>query len=167
VSTKADAAGRTDEQILHDRQEVERVGPDRIGADFACAIVSGRTAEAQGRLRIYVTHPRALPRAEALRATLASSEITEVKLTSARFAHDTMTRIRQAIQAAAPDATKMTSASIGRENQSRISRCPRIKIRILPPGQAGPAVERWAADAVARYGPDRVVVERRSGARAE
>jgi hypothetical protein len=38
-----------------------------------------------------------------------------------------------------------------------------VLIRILPVGTTDPELEAWAAEAVRRFGSDRVVVERFSG----
>lgn len=151
----------SDEQLVGDRERVERRAPDRIGNDFACAVISKRTAVRPRRLLVYVTSSEAADRARRFVGELKSASRIAVRTTSPQFRRRTMVEIRNSIEKSLPPDG--TGAGIGLESPIDRTRCPRVRIDILPQGQAGPDMERWAEDAVRRFGRHRVIVSRYQG----
>ncbi len=83
---------------------------------------------------------------------------------SSRFRYAVMGRIDRRVVAAMPTGKgKGSSAPVGLENPLRRGRCPRLAIEIERRGVATEAREQCAAEAVPRYGRDRVVVRRVEG----
>jgi hypothetical protein len=151
----------SDASLVDDRHRVERSASDRIGEDFACAVITKRAGSRPRQLLVYVTSREAVDRAAQFIAELDSAPRTGVRMTSPRFRRRTMLQIRDSVvESLPPDAT---SVGIGLESPIDRGDCPRVYIDMLPRGQAGAAVERWASDSVRRFGRDRVIVSRRSG----
>jgi hypothetical protein len=150
------------ERLLADRASVDQAAGARIGIDYACSVVSHPTKSSAARLLIYVTSREAARRAEQMRRELKEADHAEVKLTSRRFRQRTMRSIRRAVEASLPEHP--TSSAIGFQSPIGRSSCPRLELSLLPPGEAGEAMEDWAAAAVNRYGRDRVSVVRWPGA---
>jgi hypothetical protein len=145
------------EHLVEDRAMVDDLGPQTVGNDYGCAVVSRAR-----QVLILVASESARPAAERLRLRLRRPELAEVRVVAKRFRWVTMRKIRSVIEATIPDNAR--SWALGREFPFDRETCPRIIIRILPAGRADPAAERWASDAVRRYGRDRVVIQRWEGA---
>jgi hypothetical protein len=151
---------RQDESLVDDRHRIESRGLDRIGEDFACAVISVRTSSTPPQLLVYVTSSEAVEPAKRFVADLKSASRTSVRTTSPRFRRRTMLRIRESVVDSLP--RERTSVGIGLESPIDRGECPRVYIEMLPRGQAGTAMERWASESVRRFGRDRVIVSRRS-----
>lgn len=149
--------GDLPKHLIEDRAMVDRLGPQAVGEDYGCAVASRA-----GRVLILVTSETARPAAERLRLRLLRSDLAEVRVVGKRFRWVTMRKIDNAIQATIPDSP--TSLMVGSDFPFDRETCPRIIIRILPAGRADSAAERWASDAVRRYGRDRVTIQRWEGA---
>ena len=148
-----------DESLVSDRHRLESQGLGRIGEDFACAVITRRTSPTPPRLLVYVTSNEAVEPAERFLAEFKSASRSSVLVTSPRFRRRTMLRIRDSVVASLPP--EPTCVGIGLESSLDRDDCPRVHIDMLSLGQAGAAMERWASDAVRRFGRDRVVVLRR------
>jgi hypothetical protein len=146
------------EQMLLDRQWLDRSGSRQIGPDYGCAVVEPRrTPWSPRRLVIYVVSPTGATSAEAVRSRLQSAARTRIRITSERFRATTMTEIRHDVEDSRPSGavalTIGSSAARGRD-------CPAVVITLRPVGRATKEAEQWAADAVAEHGADRVVIRR-------
>lgn len=104
----------SDEQLVGDRERVERRAPDRIGNDFACAVISKRTAVRPRRLLVYVTSSEAADRARRFVGELKSASRIAVRTTSPQFRRRTMVEIRNSIEKSLPPDG--TGAGIGLES---------------------------------------------------
>jgi hypothetical protein len=136
--------------LARDRNRVEELALKRFRDSYACAVI------ADGRLRVYVTDRSAIEKANEIRHALQSPDQMRVLMTSARFQFDTMLDIRRRLEQDLP----APGSGIGIESPLGRRTCPRVRLQVLPKGQASPQAERWAADAQRRYGSDRIVVHR-------
>ncbi len=150
--------------LVRDVNFVLRMGPERIGREYACAVLTRATPSRPRELIVFVTAADAVPAAERLRGDLELPKRARIERTSRRFRHAAMTWIYRSVVAAMPPGKgRGASAAIGLESPLRRARCPRLAIEIQRRGVAAQARERWGADAVRRYGRDRVVVRRVAG----
>ncbi|MCW3047883.1 MAG: hypothetical protein JWO74_2167 [Solirubrobacterales bacterium] len=138
------------DQLGRDRNRVEDLALKRFRDSYACAVI------ADSMLRVYVTNRSAIEKANKIRRTLQSAAQVRVLMTSERFQFDTIRDIRHRLERALP----ASGSGIGIESPLGRRTCPRVRLQVLPKGQASPEAEKWAADAQRRYGSDRVVVHR-------
>lgn len=145
-------------QLFKDRNTVERKADERIGRDYACAVVTRPTRERRRTLLIYVTSKVAAERARDLRSELERPRRARVRVISKRFRARRMLKVEALVKAYQPHSVEATAISL--ESPLNRSRCPRVEITLLPKGEASTDMEQWAATMRTRYGADRVVVRR-------
>jgi hypothetical protein len=147
-------AGKTpQQQRMYDRQWLDWVGSSRIGAQYACA-VSRPTSDAPRRVVIYVTGEQGAQRARNVRRHLNRPRDAVIRRTSPRFAAQTRRRIRAHIVDTSP-----TPVGVG-STRTEGHPCLALSVQLLPPDRTSEELERWAAELVARFGRDRVVIQR-------
>ena len=147
--------------LIRDLNLVLRAGPKRIGRDYACAVLTRATDRRPRELIVFVTDRSAVEAARRLRDELELPNRARIEIKSKRLRYRVMTRIYRSVVAAITTGKgKASSAAIGLESPLRRARCPRLAIEMERRGVASESIERWAADAVRRYGRDRVVVKR-------
>lgn len=142
------------------RDRVQRAALRRLGDRFACAVLTPDL-----HFIVQVTDHEALRTANSLIRRYARRSWASAEVVPERYGWRTMERIRESVIDDTPP--NPTSLSISRESPIGRRTCPRVELAILPPGEAGEAVEDWARRAVDRYGADRVIVTRWHGAHLE
>jgi hypothetical protein len=119
-------------------------------------------AAGAARLIVYVTSQEAVRRAKDLSGELAHDREPEVRVTSRRFAHGELQRIKESIEGGAERGP--SSVVVGMERAINRDTCPRVRIVLEPRGTPSENQELWAARVQRRHGRDRVVVVRGTGA---
>jgi hypothetical protein len=145
--------------LFKDRDTVDRKAPERIGRDYACAVVSPRTAGRPHLLLIHVTSRAAVRAAKRLRRELDHPRRTRIRRIPAQFRIEEMERIRDEAFRTQPEDESVQGIGIG-EGKLYYRRCPRVELTILPAGQASAEAEAWAENVQRRYGLLRVVIRR-------
>lgn len=145
--------------LFKDRDTVDREASDRFGRDYACAVVSPRTAGRPRLLLVYVTGRAAVIAARRLRNELDHPRRTRIRRIPKQFRLEEMERIRDEAFRTQPGDGSVQGIGIG-EGRLYYRRCPRVELVILPSGQASAEAEAWAENIQRRYGLLRVVVHR-------
>ena len=151
------------DQLLVELQWFDDIGGRWIGPGYACATLKPRQAQGEyEKLVVFVSDAVADQRARQLTTRLASPQRTLVKRTSPRFRMGVMRRIQRHIDQSLPSNAR--NVSVGRIGFMDVKKghCPPIQIAVHA-ASATPEVERWIADAVGRFGSDRVVVRHSAG----
>jgi hypothetical protein len=136
--------GKREQQLIDDLNEVDRVGPRRIGDDYAAVTM------VEDGLIIWVCDPESAARAETVARELPSAAWTRIQTVGRELRHVAMEQLFEAVAASAPRTAGGWSVSF---EQPLAAQRPRVRVGIPEPGEASPAEERWAQATLDRYGP--------------
>jgi hypothetical protein len=138
---------------------LERRAANAIGPDYACTVITAAPGEPGRALRLYVAERHAVRRARRVTRRLGFPRGTQVRVTGKRFRRRTMRRIRdRAIESQPADAQEIRFGE--KTDSPYYARCPKLRLMILPEGEASQAAEDWARGLEERYGGDRIAVVR-------
>lgn len=154
------AAAAQEPDPLSDRlAPLERRAANAIGRDYACTVVTAAPGERGRAVRLYVTARSAVRRARRVSRRLGFPANTRVRVTSKRLRQRTMKRIRnRAIDTQPADAQEIRFGE--KTDSPYYTRCPKLRLMILPEGEASQAAEDWSRRFEDRYGSDRIAVLR-------
>jgi hypothetical protein len=155
----ATVAASAPDRLFERIAKVERRAAKAIGRDYACTVVTAPPGHDARAVRIFVTDRSAIGAARRASERLDFPSGTEIRVTSKRLRRATMRRIRdRAIETQPPDVEEIR---IGEQADSPYyARCPKLRLMILPEGEASQAAEDWARRLEERYGGDRIAVVR-------
>lgn len=143
--------------IFDERAYVEREASNRIGVDFACAVVTDPETDPSHKLLILVTSNAAATTAQQLGSELTRAARVEVRVVPQRYRKARIDAIHRRAMRTFPSGAQ--GLGIG-ERGVYMDHCPRVDLVLLPKGEATTKSKRWARRLIERYGRDRVYVSR-------
>jgi hypothetical protein len=159
LAPAAAAPSQEPDPLFDGMPTLERRAANAIGRDYACTVVTAAPGDPRRALRVYVTDRDAIGKARRVSRRLGLPRATQVRVTSKRFRRRTMRKIEDRAIASRPaDAQEIRFGE--KDGTPYYARCPKLRLMILPEGEASQAAEDWARGLEERYGSDRIAVVR-------